>query len=175
MTHVIGLFVLLAGPSSVPAKGSAPSKAPAVKLPAVPKVNVPKLPSPGLAKPAKPLATKGKLKPMRPRAFYKLRRRLRQAQGAQARLRVLKRGLKKWHVDLNQSELLIKGFKGEQVRIAAFKVIRPKMVSKRQGMVGWWAVDGANFRPAQVRRFQGLFHSKNGKSIVDFGGSQLKP
>ena len=175
MFATTSLFLLLAASPGASSKTTPQKPAPAVKMPGIPKVKLPGISNSVSPTPAPKLAPKSKLKPMRPRAFYKLRRRLKLARGAQARLRVLKRGLKKWHVDLNQSEILLKGFKGEQVRIAAFKVVRPKMVAKRQGVVGWWTVDGANFRPAQMRRFQGLFQSKSGKQIVDFGGSQFRP
>ena len=173
--HTIGMVVLLAAPGGASPKAPAPVSSPKVRLPAIPQVKAPALLGAPKATPAKPSVSKGSLKPMRARAFYKLRRRLRHARGAQARLQVLKRGLKKWYVDLNQSEILLKGFQSEALRIEAFRTIRPRMVNKREGLVGWWTVDGADFRPAQVRRFQNLFQTANGKSIVDFGGSQFKP
>ena len=106
---------------------------------------------------------------MRPRAFFTLRRRLRSASSEQDRLAVLQRGLQKWHLDINQSELLLKHFKREKVRIEAFKVIRPKMVTKKEDKVGWWTVDGADFRPAQKRRFQAV-SDRFGSVFVPFSG-----
>ena len=180
MMYVIGFVALLAAPGGVTSKAPGPVKPAAVKIPAIPKVKIPGMRHQGsqtleAVPSAKRVSTKGKLKPMRSRAFHKLRRRLRHAKDAKSRIRILKRGLKRWHVDFNQSEILLRGFLGERVRIVAFKVIRPKMISKRQGVVGWWTVDGADFRPAQVRRFKGMFKSQDGKSVVDFGGSQFKP
>ncbi|HBU47957.1 MAG: hypothetical protein VX405_04960 [Myxococcota bacterium] len=173
--NTIGLFVLISAPTSASPKAPAPVKPPAVKVPVAPKVKLPALKKKLAPAPKKVPKDPAEIKPMRPRAFFTLRRRLRSASSEQDRLAVLQRGLQKWHLDINQSELLLKHFKREKVRIEAFKVIRPKMVTKKEDKVGWWTVDGADFRPAQKRRFQGLFTSQDGKSIVDFGGSQFKP